>query len=175
MQSPFQLVEVFRERFDASPWFGFIVGESRDLVAIHQVNDCYSLDGYRVFRRKDITELADSFRRRDLIQQALQIKRQLPIAPRDVDLMSMRSLMQTAQVAYGVLVISREEVEPDEVEVGVIRMNSNDTYVLRWLSIDAEWDNDERPFRFSDVTMLEFAGEYEQTLLQVALARENGF
>jgi hypothetical protein len=50
-------------------------------------------------------------------------------------------------------------------------MASENTYVLRSLSPDAEWENDDRPFRYQDITMIEFGGEYERTLLMVANAR----
>ncbi len=83
----------------------------------------------------------------------------------------MRSLMQTAQLAFGVLVIEREAVTPGEVEVGTIRLNSDETYFLRWLDAKARWHNDDRPFRYRDITRLEFGSEYEQTLLAVAKSR----
>lgn len=41
------------------------------------------------------------------------------------------------------------------------------------MSVNAEWENDDRPFRYRDVTRLEFGAEYEQTLLAVAQSREN--
>lgn len=169
----FPLVEVRRDRLDPSSWFGFIVAESEDLLAIHQVSDRYSLDGYRVFRRRDVTSIEHAVERSDLIRRALRLKEQSPTALVDFDFSSMRAAMRSAQAAYGVLVISREELNPEEVEVGTIRMNSDDTYVLRWLSVDAQWDNDDRPFRYGDVTMVEFGTEYEQTLLRVALDREH--
>jgi hypothetical protein len=81
--------------------------------------------------------------------------------------------MESARAAFGVLVIDREKVQPGEVEVGTIRMTSEDTYVLRWLNTNAEWDNDDRPFRYRDVTKLEFGAEYEQTLLAIARSRES--
>ena len=81
--------------------------------------------------------------------------------------------MESAQRAFGVLLIDREFVQPGEVEVGTIRMTSADTYVLRWLDPNAKWENDSRPFRYRDVTRLEFGSEYEQTLLAVARSRES--
>jgi hypothetical protein len=51
-------------------------------------------------------------------------------------------------------------------------MASEETYALRWLSTNAEWDNDDRLFRYRDVTRLEFGAAYEQTLLAVARSRE---
>ena len=75
------LVEVVRGRFDSSPWRGFIVGESKELVLLHNVSDRYSLDGYRAFRRADISSLEQSFARADLIHRALEIKQQSPTVP----------------------------------------------------------------------------------------------
>lgn len=169
----FPLVSIFRSRFDESGWYGYVVGQSESLVAIHQVSDRYSLDGYRVFRRADVTEMREQFPRRDLIEEALRLKDQSPCAPNGLDLSSIRAAMESAQTAYEALVIHREDGDADEVEVGTVRMATADTYVLRWLSTDARWENDDRPFRYRDVTALEFDGEYEQTLVRVAKARGN--
>lgn len=169
---PSQLIEVTRA-IDESPWQGFLVAESESLVVLHRVSDRFDLDGYCAFRREDIASIAESFERRDLIQRALRLNRQSPTAPKRIDCTSVRSLMESAQAEFGVLVIEREKVQSDEVQVGTIRMTSEDTYVLRWLSVNAEWDNDDRPFRYRDVTKLEFGAGYEQTLLAVARSRES--
>ena len=165
-------VEITRV-MDESSWHGFLVAESESLVVIHRVSDRYDLDGYCAFRREDIESMVESFEKLDLLQRALRLKEEEPVVPVRIDATSMRSLMESAQAAFGVLVIDREKVQPDEVEVGTIRMTSEDTYVLRWLSTNAEWDNDDRPFRYHDVTKLEFGTEYEQTLLAVARSRES--
>ncbi|MEK7323236.1 MAG: hypothetical protein AABZ84_09175 [Pseudomonadota bacterium] len=173
VSSLFPMVEVFRDELDESPWFGFAVGGSDALFVMHKVSDRYDLDGYAVFRREDISSIEESFERRDLIHRALRIKKLSPSAPSSIDLSSMRSLMESAQAGYGVLVVSREWLDSDEVEVGRVRITSDDNYVLRWLSTNAEWNNDDRTFRYRDVTLVEFGAEYEQTLLQVALDRES--
>jgi hypothetical protein len=171
---PYPLVSLRRREFDDAPWYGFVVGRTDELLAIHQVSDRYSLDGYRIFRCSDLTEVDEKFHRRSLIEAALSIKHQSPREPSDLDLSGMRRAMETAQALYPVLIIDRERIYPDEVEVGTVRMTSEETYVLRWLSPEAIWEDDDRPFRYRDVTMLEFAGEYEQTLALVAQHREKG-
>jgi hypothetical protein len=165
------LVELLRAS-DNSPWHGFIVAESAALIVLHKVSDRYDLDGYCAFRRDDVVSINQSFEKLDLCLRAMQLKAQAPITPQGIDATSMRTLMESAQVAFGVLVISREKIHPDEVEVGTVRMTSEDTYVLRWLTPGAEWENDTRPFRYRDITMIEFGAEYEQTLLALASARE---
>ena len=164
------LVELLRT-FDEEPWYGFLIAESEQLVVVHLVSDRFNLDGYCAFRREDIEYVDEAFDKLDLIQRALRIKGQQPLPRDDLDLSSMKALMESAQRLFGVLLIDRELVA-DSVEVGTIRMTSADTYVLRWLSVLAEWENDDRPFRYRDVTRLEFGAEYEQTLLAVARSRE---
>ena len=169
--SSYPLISIKRNAFDDSPWYGAVVQESERFVAIQNISDRYDFDGYRVFRRKDITTMEKSFEKREFIEAALRIKGLKPLPPKPIELSSMRALMDSAQQQFGVLVISREKLYPDEVEVGTVRMASEKTYVLRWLTPQAEWENDDRPFRYQDVTMVEYGGEYENTLLMVANAR----
>lgn len=167
---PFPLVEVVREDFDDLPWFGFLVGESDALVMLHKISDRYDLDGYIVFRREHITSMSADFERLDLIRRVIRLKQLQPVAPEGLDLSSMRALMLSVQDAYGALVISQEDLYGD-VDIGSIRMATDESFVLRWLSPEAEWENDDQRYRYRDVTLIEFAAEYENTLLQVALDR----
>jgi hypothetical protein len=167
-----RLVSVLRFDLDQVPWFGFVVAESEALLAIHRVSDRYDLDGYCVFRKMDITATLEDFERADLIIRALRLKNQSPISPASIELDTMRSLMRSAQAEYGVLVIHRQHLNPDEIEVGTIRMTSESTFVLRWLDADAKWNNDDRAFHYEDVTHVEFGGEYETTLC--AVSRDRG-
>ena len=171
VSSPSPIVSITRKAFDESPWYCFVVQESEHYVVGQHISDRYDLDGYRVFRKKDITTVEESFDKRDFLEVALRVKGLTPLPPKPLELSSMRALMESAQQQFGVLIIKREKLHPDELEVGTVRMASEKTYVLRWLTPGAEWENDDRPFRYQDVTMVEFGGEYENTLLMVANAQ----
>ena len=169
----FRLLRLRRDRFDDSPWYGYMVSESDELLVLQVVSDRYDLlDGYRVLRRSDVSSLEETFERADLIERALRLKGLRPSAPKVIALTSMRAMMEAIQCEYGLLTIQREEVTSDECEIGQVRISSEDTYVLRWLGPEARWEVDDRPFRYRDVTRLEFGGEYERTLLMVAKERE---
>jgi len=162
-----ELVQISRKGEHFSRW-GFVVGEGRSLLAIHQVSDSYRLDGYCVMRQEDILVVRRRFKKRTLIQAALRIKSQEPKLIPELALNSMRSAAESAQQNFGVLVIHREKVQPGEVEVGSLRLTTERTYVLRWLSTVARWESDDRCFRYRDITLLEFGTEYDQTLLAIA-------
>ena len=47
-------------------------------------------------------------------------------------------------------------------------MMSGETYALRWLTPTAEWADDERIYRYEDVTRITFGSEYDTTLATLA-------
>jgi hypothetical protein len=167
-----RLVRLQREHFDSSPWYGFIVSESDPLLVLQIVSDRYDLDGYCVVRRADVGAIDGDFERADFIRRALRLKGQQPTVPRVAAMTSMPAMMESIQREYGLLTIHRESVTQTECEIGQIRMSSEDTYVLHWLDPDARWDLDDRPFRYRDVTRIDFDREYERILLLVAKDRE---
>jgi len=168
------LVSILRKRLDKSPYYGFMVAESPLLIAIHSVSDRYDLDGYRVFRRSDASDVAYQFARADLIRRALRLKNLAPCELDWLDLSTVRAVIESIQAHYPVVVINRELVCPDECEIGTVQMTSDSSYVLRWLNVNAEWELDNRTFQCDEVTQLSFGGGYETTLAMVAEDRAAG-
>lgn len=164
------LVEIWRT-YDEQPWQGYVVARSEAIVVIHQISERLDLNGYSAFYVDDIEAMDESFEEKELLESSLRIKELTPVVPAGIDPTSMKSLMDSAQKSYGILLIERELVSPEEVEVGIVRLATDDTYVLRWMSEFAEWVNDDRAFRYADITRVEFGEEYAQTLLAVEKAR----
>jgi len=163
-----ELVSIFRENLDETEWFGYVVAENEDFLAIHCVSDRYDLDGYRVFRCSDIDELEDDFDRRDLVERAMEIKNLEPQSVPWLRLSSVRELFYSIQEEEPLVVIEREIVCPDECEIGRVRLDSDGTYSLLWMTTEAEWERDDRIFHYEDITQVSFGGEYEKTLAQLA-------
>jgi hypothetical protein len=170
MTTPPQLVLAFRNGLD--PLTGYLVDESELFVVLHHVSDRYDLDGYNVLPRRDIQKLETEFDKQDLIERALRLKGLSPKPPKPLDLTSFRGLLESVQQAYPLLVIYCERVHEDECEVGRIRLTTDDTYVLDSITPNAEWELDDRPFKYGDITMLQFDGDYENTLAMVAKDRK---
>lgn len=168
MQERFELVSVFRDGLDETEWFGYVVAESDDYLALHSVSDRYDLDGYRVFRNADIEDVDDDFERRDLVLRAMALKNLEPQPIPWLRVESMRELVLSIQEQEPLVVIEREIVCPDECEVGRVRLDSDSTYSLLWMTTQAEWERDDRIFHYEDITQVSFGGEYERTLAQLA-------
>ena len=161
------LVALLRDEFDSSPQYGFVVGSSPEFVALHFVSDRYDFDGYRIYLRRDLTSIESNFKRRKLISRVLGLKRRSPAILPWLDLSSMRNLIASIQAHESLVVIHRERALPDECEIGRIRVDSEQAYSLLWITPEAEWELDNRVFRYSDVTQVGFGGEYERTLAMV--------
>jgi hypothetical protein len=164
------LVEIWRS-YDEQPWQGYVVARSEAIVVIHQISDRLDLNGYAAFNQADIESVDEWFEERDLLERAMHARHLTPAVPPDLDVTSMKTLMESAQRYAGILVIERELVAPEQVEVGIVRLATDDTYVLRWMSEFAEWVNDDRAFRYADITRVEFGDGYSQTLLALAEGR----
>lgn len=163
-----ELVSLFREPFDETEWFGYVVAENADFLAIHCVSDRYDLDGYRVFRQADIDEIDEDFERRDLIGRAMAMKGLDPKPIPWLGLDSLPEMLRSIQEHEPVLVLERELASPDECEVGRIRPETPETYSLLWMTTMAEWEYDDQTYRYDEITQVSFGGEYEQTLARLA-------
>lgn len=157
-----------------SPWYGFVHSETESLMLLQLVSNRYDLDGYRCIRKKDIHVVSDEFTRKDFVQRALRCKGLQPESPKVELVDDIRVMMQQIPSGYEIVTIHRELVRPDECEIGKLCDTTEDKYTLDWITPDGEWEPDDRPFKFTDVTRLDWGDEYSQTLLLVDADRKRG-
>jgi hypothetical protein len=163
---PPDLVELGRDSME--PVRGFVVGASSELLLLHTLSDRVDLDGYSAVRVHDVTAVQREFTKKPFYLKALKLKGVIPTRPDGIDLSDVRTLMCSVEERYPLIVIHRERVLADEGEIGRIKLTSGDTYALRFISPTATWEDDDRTFRYADVTRVQFDGEYENTLALVA-------
>jgi hypothetical protein len=162
-----QLVRLERPEFHDRAE-GYLLEASDAWVLIHRASDRLDLDGYELYRTRDLTSVRTDARHLETLQRALAMKGIRATSPGPLDLSGTRALMESIQARFPVLVIHRERRDPHACEVGRVRLDSELTYTLHWLSPDAEWEPDDRVFRYEDVTCLSFGGEYEDTVASLA-------
>ena len=164
------LVEVVRDRFDPDgvASCGCLLAASDELILLQRLSDRIDFDGYEVLRVADISEFLVAFDHKAFYEAALKAKQLQPSAPPAVDLSGMRQLLASVDAQFPLLVIDREARVIDECEIGRIKLLTDTKYALKWLSPDAEWEDDLRTYDIADVTRVTFDGEYENTLALVA-------
>lgn len=170
--SPPDLVWITRRRVvESNPLRGFVVGTSPTFLLLHVLSNRLDLDGYEALRMADVTSIDQEFDRKSLFLDALRLKGLSPMPLGGIDLTDARSVLRSGQERFELVVIHREIVAPDECEIGRIKLASDTTYAMKWISPNGTWEDDGTKYRYSDITRVGFDGEYENTLLMVARER----
>lgn len=168
------LIRLHREDLGVPLSDGYVLGMSTELVLLQPIRDRIDLDGYDVLRIADITKLSATPRpKATFYKEALAIKRQVPKLPKKILLNNMRSLLQSVNDNYPLIVIHRELMAPDSCEIGQISKIGSMRYRLHWINPMAVFEPDRRSYNLVDVTRVQFDGAYENTLATVAKRRED--
>jgi len=131
------------------------------------------LDGYAIVRREDITEVSNSFESRGFVERALKLRGFIPKAPTRVfPLSSLPLALGEANARFSLVTVHRERSFRDSCWIGQVLRTSNAGFLLREISPSAEF-TEQRWYRFSGVTCLEFGGLYEGALAAVAGLQPN--
>lgn len=164
------LVRIVRRDLPLPNIDGYVNKVGPALVLLQPVRDRIDLDGYDVIRVADITGVKASPRER-YYTAALRLKGVHPAAPHPIDLSNMGSVLKMGMHHTPLLVIHREIAFPDECEIGRPRGVRANRYQLHWINPSAEFEVDDRVYKISDVTRVQFDGEYERTLALVSACR----
>jgi hypothetical protein len=146
-----------------------VVDVSPTLVLLNRISDRLDLDGFEVLRLADVTGVQTEWRTKRFLERALELKGQVRKSPAGpIDLAGMREAVTSANAAYPVIVVDCEEFMFGDPPVGRIREEVPRGFRLHWLTPEARWELDGTPYRWADVTRLEFGNEYERMLAMVA-------
>jgi hypothetical protein len=164
------LVQLERGGFDARDrrTEGIALGVSDTLVLVALLSDRIDLDGYEVLHVADITTCRREFERKDFYRRALELKGQLPATPVSVDLSGLPALLTSAQALFPLLTIHRERLFPGECDIGRLKLHSEDAFAIHYIDPSAKWRDEPGHYRYTDVTRVNFGGEYEAALALVA-------
>ncbi len=154
--------------YEGEDSFGYVVGISSEWLVTHYIADHLRLDGYDAVRIDDLTDFTTDCERARFLARCVEMKAQSPLPPTGIRVDSTRELLESVVENFTVVMLHREHVSPDECELGTLKMVSDESYALRWMTPTAEWEDDESVYRFDDVTRVTFGSEYETTLAGIA-------
>ena len=127
---------------------GYLLEASEGWLLLHRASERMDLDGYELYRSRDVVSVRSDARHLDTLQRALAMKGIRPASPGPLDLSGARPLMESIQARHPVVVIRRERRDPHAREIGRVRLDSELTFTLHGLSPDATWEPDDRVFRY---------------------------
>jgi hypothetical protein len=166
-----RVAKIWREQIDPHPLRGIVLAVADDLMLAHRLSDAIHLDGYFVLRICDITGFKSRPRNASFYERALRLRHERPKLPRGIELTTMGRAIASASDAFPLVTLHREAISPDTCSIGRVRTLTTKTIILRCITPAAKWEGDYPRYRLSDVTLLEFGGQYEDALARVASLR----
>lgn len=150
-------------RFETSPIRGYVLDIGPNFFLLALLSDRLWFDGFECFRIKDLkTVRPDPYQ--DFAMAALRKRgERMPRKPR-VRLASIRALLTSAGHSFPLVTVHREEIKPASCWIGKVLKADNRSVSLLEIGPDAVWDKVPNKYRLSEITRVNFGGDYENAL-----------
>jgi hypothetical protein len=143
---------------------GYVLDIGPHFFLIALVSDGIRPNGFQCYRLSDIRKLrvTDKYAR---FHEAVLKKRgiRMPKKP-PVVVSSLAKLLLTANRAFPLVTIHREKVEASACWIGRVVDVSRGRVTLMEIGPDASWDDRLETYRLSEITRVDFGGDYEDAL-----------
>jgi hypothetical protein len=153
----------FSRRFEESRVRGHVLDIGPKFFLLALVSDCIWFDGFQCIRINDIGDV-ESDPYAAFTETALKKRgERIPRRPR-VNVASVEELLLSASRAFPLVTIHREQVDPDVCWIGRVLGVEKGRVLLREIGPDARWDEAPNAYRLSEITRVDFGGDYEDAL-----------
>ncbi len=156
----------FSRRFEESNIRGYVLDVGPRFFLISLVSDRIRFDGFECFRLADVRGVGpDPYS--EFAESALKLRgERRPKKPR-VSVKSTGDLLLSASRAFPLVTIHREKVDPDICWIGRVLGVEHGHVSLLEINPDASWDDNATKFKISEITRVNFGGDYENALFSV--------
>ena len=153
----------FDRRFEDSAVRGYVLDVGPKFFLLALVSDRIWFDGFECFRVGDVRGLRPDPHAR-FAESALRKRRDpLPPKPR-VNVRSIEELLVSAGRLFPLVTVHREAVGPEICWIGRILGVERSRVSLLEITPDATWEEKPESFRLSEITRVNFGGDYETAL-----------
>jgi hypothetical protein len=147
---------------------GFVVDFSKSLILLQRFDwNTFQLNGYSVIHCEDIASYR-FFHKNEYWQfRAIRKFKLKPKIPAGISVSSLPSLLESVAKVFPLVTIHRDKINDQVCYIGKLTSVSQKTFTIEDLNCNAEWTGP-RQFKFSDVTLVDFGGGYENALAVAA-------
>jgi len=153
----------FDRRFEASPVRGYVLAVGPKFFLLALVSDRIWFDGFECFRVRDVR----GFRPDPhgcFAESALRMRRDRLPQKQRVSLRRIEELLVSAGRQFPLVTVHREEVDPDVCWIGRVLGVERGHVSMLEITPDAMWEAKPQSFRLSEITRVDFGGDYEAAL-----------
>jgi hypothetical protein len=156
------------ERFD-----GFVEDVGKHWVLLANISSSIVLDGYVALRVDQVVEFQDDeeYAASVFHLEALRLRGQLPLSSAPaIDLRSPEAIIRSALEVAPLVTIYPEEQYPG-CYIGREARFSDGRVEFMEIDPEANWTDDDEGYELAGIVRIDFGGQYEDALWQVAQAR----
>ena len=156
----------FSRRFEEGTVRGYVLDIGPRFFLLALMSDRVWFDGFECFRIGDVKKLTpDNYAR--FAETALKKRgERKPKKPR-VSVKNVEELLRSAAKAFPLVTIHREKFNPDVCWIGrVVGVGAGRVSLLE-IGPDAKWEDSPTEYRLSEITRVNFGGDYEAALYLV--------
>jgi len=159
-----KLLVRFTRPFEQGFVHGYVLAVGSRWLLLALVGDGIRFNGFQCFRLRDVRELRVPHPHAGFVEAALKKRgERLPRRPR-VGVVCIEDLLQSANRSFPLVTIHREAVDPDVCWIGRVLDMDRRRVTLLEIDPDACWDKEPTDFRLSEITRVDFGGDYEDAL-----------
>jgi hypothetical protein len=142
---------------------GYVIDIGPKFFLLALVSDRIWFDGFECFRTSDLKEVRpDPYA--SFAEAALEARGEhIPPKP-SINLASMGELLLTAGQAFPLVTVHCEKVDPDVCWIGRVLGIDRSHLSLLEINPDAKWSDAPRRLRLSEISQVNFGGDYEEAL-----------
>jgi len=153
----------FLRRFEKSSIHGYVLDIGPKFFLLALVSDRIWLDGFECFRIGDVRGVRPDPYAAFLEAAMKKRGERRPPKPR-VSVENIEELLSSAGRAFPLVTIHREEVRADVCHIGRVVDLARGRVSLLEIGPDAIWDTTPTEYRLSEITRVNFGGDYEGAL-----------
>jgi|SRR5579859_1483647 len=156
----------FNRRFEEGTVRGYVLDVGPKFFLMALVSDQIWFDGFGCFRVSDVRQLrVDPYSR--FAEEALKKRgEKKPGKPR-VSVKTVQDLVLSAGRSFPLVTLHREEIDPDVCWIGRVLEVTPEIVTILEICPDGSWESSPEKYRLSEITQVDFGGNYEDALYLV--------
>lgn len=153
----------FTRSFEQEFARGYVLDVGPKFFLLALQSDQMRFDGFSCFRIADVKNLSRDPYAAFAEAAFKKLREPRPKKPR-VSVASVEELLLSANSLFPLVTIHREKVDPDVCWIGKVEGIRQGQVALLEIGPDAKWDRKSTSYKMSEITAVEFGGEYEIAL-----------
>ena len=154
----------FKRPFEQGAVHGYVIDVGTEFFIVALISDGIRFNGFQCFRLSDVRSLQVPGKFSEFVKAALKKRGERIPKRHHVAVTSLTKLLLTANQAFPLITIHREKRDPDVCHIGRIVDLRGEHVSLLEIGPDAVWDDKPETYRLSEITRVDFGGDYEGAL-----------